>query len=69
MLAREIKFWGEMDEMNLGIPGGEKVVIGADFSRHVAEENRGDKEVVGMFGDLDRNAGQTLVDFAKMMDS
>ena len=47
----------------------ERVVIGAVFSGHVGEGNRGDDEVMGRFDFQDSNTeGQVVVVFAKTMD-
>ncbi|KAG2468401.1 CFDP2 protein, partial [Polypterus senegalus] len=62
-------FWSELDEVMNSVPKGQKVVIGVDFSGHVGEGNRGDKEVMGRYGVKERNeVGQRIVDFAKRMD-
>ena len=50
------------------IPRDKRVVIGADFNGHVGEGNRVDVEVMGRFGIHDRNVGQMVLDFAKMME-
>ncbi|KAL7841885.1 hypothetical protein SRHO_G00255760 [Serrasalmus rhombeus] len=58
-----------VDEVVDGIPREKRLVIGADFNGHVGEGNRGDEEVLGMYGVKDRNAeGQMVVDFAKRME-
>ncbi|KAK3538591.1 hypothetical protein QTP86_006976 [Hemibagrus guttatus] len=44
-LEEKERFWSELDEVMESIPTGERVVIGADFNRHVGEGNRGDEEV------------------------
>ena len=62
-------FWSELDEEIERVPGGERVVIGADFNGHVGEGNRGDEEVMGRHGAKERNLeGQSIVDFAKRME-
>ena len=44
------------------------MVIGADFSGHVGEGNKGDEELMGRFGVKERNLeGQMVVDSAKRM--
>ncbi|KAK3556309.1 hypothetical protein QTP70_007129 [Hemibagrus guttatus] len=68
-LEEKERFWSELDEVMESIPTGERVVIGADFNRHVGEGNTGDEEVMGKFGVRERNLeGQMVVDFAKRMD-
>ncbi|KAK3549760.1 hypothetical protein QTP86_007759 [Hemibagrus guttatus] len=68
-LEEKERFWSELDEVMESIPTGERVVIGADFNGHVGEGNTGDEEVMGKFGDKERNLeGQMVVDFAKRMD-
>ncbi|MCJ8736042.1 hypothetical protein PDJAM_G00254280 [Pangasius djambal] len=68
-LEEKERFWSESDEVIESNPTGERVVIGADFNRHVGEGNRGDEEVMGKFGVEERNLeGQMVVDFAKRMD-
>ncbi|KAK3540327.1 hypothetical protein QTP70_029586 [Hemibagrus guttatus] len=68
-LEEKERFWSELDEVMESIPTGERVVIGADFNRHVGEGNTGDEEVMGKFGVKERNLeGQMVVDFAKRMD-
>ncbi|KAK3549965.1 hypothetical protein QTP86_016861 [Hemibagrus guttatus] len=68
-LEEKERFWSELDEVMESIPTGERVVIGADFNGHVGEGNRGDEEVMGKFGVMERNLeGQMVVDFAKRMD-
>ncbi|KAK3522185.1 hypothetical protein QTP70_027006, partial [Hemibagrus guttatus] len=68
-LEEKERFWSELDEVMESIPMGERVVIGADFNGHVGEGNTGDEEVMGKFGDKERNLeGQMVVDFAKRMD-
>ncbi|KAK3531886.1 hypothetical protein QTP70_034392, partial [Hemibagrus guttatus] len=68
-LEENERFWSELDEVMKSIPTGERVVIGADFNRHVGEGNTGDEEVMGKFGVKERNLeGQMVVDFAKRMD-
>ncbi|KAK3530206.1 hypothetical protein QTP86_018062 [Hemibagrus guttatus] len=68
-LEEKERFWSELDEVMESIPTGERVVIGADFNRHVGEGNRGDEEVMGKFVVKERNLeGQMVVDFAKRMD-
>ena len=62
----EAGFWSETDKVMESILRQERVVIGADFSGHVGEGNRGDEDVIGRYGDKERNAdGQRVVDFAK----
>ncbi|XP_051776636.1 uncharacterized protein LOC127526150 [Erpetoichthys calabaricus] len=62
-------FWSELDEVMNSVPKGQKVVIGADFNRHVGEGNRRDEEVMDRYGVKERNeGGQRIVDFAKRMD-
>ncbi|KAK3545449.1 hypothetical protein QTP70_007696 [Hemibagrus guttatus] len=68
-LEEKERFWSELDEVMESIPTGERVVIGADFNRHVGEGNTGDEQVMGKFGVKERNLeGQMVVDFAKRMD-
>ena len=63
------KFWTDLDEVVESIPKEERLVIGADFNRHVGEGNRGDENVMGRYGDKARNAeGQMLVDFTTRME-
>ncbi|KAI5093469.1 hypothetical protein C0J45_16607 [Silurus meridionalis] len=63
------RFWSELDEEVDGVPRKERLVIGADFNRHVGEGNRGDEEVMGRYGFKERNVeGQMVVDFAKRME-
>ena len=51
------------------IPRGERVVMGADFSGHVGEGNRGEEEVMGRFGFKDSNLEeQAVVDFGKRIE-
>ncbi|MCJ8736345.1 hypothetical protein PDJAM_G00258590 [Pangasius djambal] len=67
-LEEKERFWSELDEVIESIPMGERVVIGADFNRHVGEGNTGE-EVMGKFGVKEKNLeGQMVVDFAKRMD-
>uniref|UniRef100_A0A3B3BTI6 ribonuclease H n=1 Tax=Oryzias melastigma TaxID=30732 RepID=A0A3B3BTI6_ORYME len=68
-LEEKEKFWLDLDEVMMSIPGNERVVIGADFNGHVGAGNRGDEEVMGRFGIQERNVeGQMVVDFAKKME-
>uniref|UniRef100_A0AAQ6IMB3 Endonuclease/exonuclease/phosphatase domain-containing protein n=1 Tax=Anabas testudineus TaxID=64144 RepID=A0AAQ6IMB3_ANATE len=68
-LEEKERFWSEFDELIESIPRGERVVVGADFNRHVGEGNRGDEEEMGRFGVKERNLeGQMVVDFAKRME-
>uniref|UniRef100_A0AAR2IVR4 Endonuclease/exonuclease/phosphatase domain-containing protein n=1 Tax=Pygocentrus nattereri TaxID=42514 RepID=A0AAR2IVR4_PYGNA len=68
-LEEKEEFWSKMDEVVDGVPREERLVISADFNGHVGEGNRGDEEVLGMYGVKDRNAeGQMVVDFAKRME-
>ena len=63
------EFWSELDEVVERVPGGERLMIGADLNGHVGEGNGGDEEVMGRYGVKERNAeGQMIVDFAKRMD-
>ena len=44
-------------------------MIGADFSGHVGDGNRGNENVMGRYGARERNAeGQRVVDLAEMMN-
>ncbi|KAK3534074.1 hypothetical protein QTP86_001175 [Hemibagrus guttatus] len=47
-LEEKERFWSELDEVMESIPTGERVVIGADFNRHVGEGNTGDEEVMAI---------------------
>ncbi|KAL7837360.1 hypothetical protein SRHO_G00270710 [Serrasalmus rhombeus] len=68
-LEEKEEFWSKMDEVVDGVPREEKLMIGAGFNGHVGEGNRGDEEVLGMYGVKDRNVeGQMVVDFAKRME-
>ncbi|KAK3568022.1 hypothetical protein QTP86_028613, partial [Hemibagrus guttatus] len=68
-IERSPAYRSELDEVMESIPMGEKVLIGMDFNGHVGEGNRGDEEMMGKFGDKERNLeGQMVVDFAKRMD-
>ncbi|KAK3523754.1 hypothetical protein QTP70_009236 [Hemibagrus guttatus] len=68
-LEEKERFWSELDEVMESIPTGERVVIGADFNKHVGEGNTGDEGVMGKFGVKERNLeGQMVVDFGKRMD-
>uniref|UniRef100_A0AAQ6IQZ2 Endonuclease/exonuclease/phosphatase domain-containing protein n=2 Tax=Anabas testudineus TaxID=64144 RepID=A0AAQ6IQZ2_ANATE len=68
-LEEKERFWSEFDELIESIPRGERVVVGADFNRHVGEGNRGDEEEMGRFGVKEKNLeGQMVVDFAKRME-
>ncbi|KAK3517257.1 hypothetical protein QTP70_001616, partial [Hemibagrus guttatus] len=68
-LEEKERFWSELDEVMESIPTDERVVIGADFNRHVGEENTGDEKVMGKFGVKEKNLErQMVVDFAKRMD-
>ncbi|KAF7706682.1 hypothetical protein HF521_019936, partial [Silurus meridionalis] len=63
------RFWSQLDEVVDGVPRNERLVIGADFNRHVGEGTRGDEEVMGRYGLKERNVeGQMVVDFAKRME-
>ncbi|KAI5099810.1 gastrula zinc finger protein XlCGF28.1-like [Silurus meridionalis] len=63
------KFWSELDEVVDGVSRNERLLIGADFNGHVGEGNRGDEEVMGRYGLMERNVeGQMVVDFAKRME-
>ncbi|KAI5616429.1 hypothetical protein C0J50_24009 [Silurus asotus] len=63
------KFWSDLDKMVDGVPRNERLLIGADFNRHVGEGNRGDEEVMGRYGFEERNVeGQMVVDFPKTME-
>eukprot|EP00064_Thunnus_orientalis_P010835 superscaffoldBa00001505_g10863 len=69
MKVKEEEFWSELDEVVECILKDERVVIGADFSVHVGEGNRGDEEVMGMYDVKERNVeGQMVVDFVKRME-
>ncbi|KAI5096408.1 hypothetical protein C0J45_13302 [Silurus meridionalis] len=60
------RFWSELDDVVDGVPRKERLVIGADFNRHVGEGNIGDEEVMGRYGLKERNVeGQMVVDFDK----
>jgi exonuclease III len=68
-LEEKENFWLELDEVVQSIPRSERVVIGADLNGHVGEGNRGEEEVMGRFGLMERNAeGQMVIDFAKRME-
>ena len=63
------KFWIYLDEVVESIPKEEIFVIGADLNGHVGEGNRGDDNVMGIYGDKAKNAeGKMLVDFATRME-
>ncbi|KAI5106538.1 hypothetical protein C0J45_4235 [Silurus meridionalis] len=63
------KFWSELDEVVEGNPRNKRLVIWADFYRHVVNRNRGDKKVMGRYGVRVKNVeGQMVVDFAKRME-
>ncbi|KAI5616363.1 hypothetical protein C0J50_24070 [Silurus asotus] len=48
------KFWSELDEVVDGVPTNKRVLIGADFIRHVDEGNRGDGEMMDLEKAYDR---------------
>ena len=63
------KFWTDLDEVVESIPKEERVVIGADFNGHVGEGNRGDDNVMEIYGDKAKNAeGQMVVNFSTRME-
>ncbi|KAK3518093.1 hypothetical protein QTP70_033313 [Hemibagrus guttatus] len=63
-LDKKERFWSELDEVMENIPTGERVVIGADFNRHVSEGNTGDEEVMGKFGVRERKLERQRMDMA-----
>ncbi|KAI5619044.1 hypothetical protein C0J50_21075 [Silurus asotus] len=68
-MEKKDKFWSELDKVEEGVPRNERLVIGADFSGHVGEGNRGDEEVMGRYGFKERNVErQMVVDFANRME-
>ncbi|XP_065671736.1 uncharacterized protein LOC136089612 [Hydra vulgaris] len=60
------EFWRELDKVVLQVPIEERIILGADFNRHVGEGNSGDEEGMNRYGVKERNTeGQMVVDFAK----
>ncbi|XP_065675628.1 uncharacterized protein LOC136091844 [Hydra vulgaris] len=60
------EFWRELDEVVLQVPIEDRMILGADFNRHVGEGNSGNEEVMGRYRVKERNTeGQMVVDFAK----
>ncbi|KAF7688136.1 hypothetical protein HF521_014142 [Silurus meridionalis] len=63
------RFWSELDEVVDGVPRKERLANKADINGHVGEGNKGDEEVMGRYGQKERNVeGQMVVDFAKRME-
>ena len=51
LIEEKDKFWRDLDDVVESIPKEERVVIGADFNRHVGEGNRGNENIMGRYGD------------------
>ncbi|KAI5097526.1 hypothetical protein C0J45_12835 [Silurus meridionalis] len=63
------RFWSEIDEVVESELRKERLVIEADFNRHVGEGNRDDEEVMGRYGLKERNVkGQMVVDLSKRIE-
>lgn len=65
-MHEKAEFWRELGEVVEKVPKGERMAIGAGYSGHVGEGNRGDEGVMGRYGVWEQDAkGQMVVDFAK----
>ncbi|XP_042867387.1 uncharacterized protein LOC122250125 [Penaeus japonicus] len=63
------EFWEKLDEADELISKEERLIIGADFNRHVGEGNSGDERVIGKYGcGAGNDEGQAIVDFAHRTD-
>ena len=68
-MEEKYEFWEDLDGMIESISKEERIVLGADFNRHVGEENIGDEEIMGRYGAGTRNKeGSMVMDFGKRMD-
>lgn len=68
VMEEKENFWSELEDMVESLPKEERLMVEADFNRHVGEGNLGDKEVRGRYGVRGWNAvGKMEVDFEKKM--